>query len=364
MLRIVLVAHRLLWRKIVVVAVLALMAGTGVLVAAGVIGALVHSAYTVPVPRSIISSGLVVSSYSIAPYTSLLSVDMVKERLAGINASITPIVLAPAITSDDEPVLVLGLPDSLLKRLGLERCSGCAYASPSLAKRLGVENNTIIVLDSVFTRTSIPLRLVIAQAYEGCTLVTSLDTARLVRGMYPGQATLIVIHPSSRKEAAVIAKRLGLGKERLLVQRLVYIALRKGKTVIAGSPEQLYLERIGLAPRLVAALSIVSGILLALVLYLLPGLLAELGRVEIMILVWIGATSRAIRASLALPLVIAASLSPLLYKLLSPWLGETLSIGLMGCPAPLWISSREALVLTAASTLILVLGARGARVST
>lgn len=334
-------ARMALPRLLLPVLLLAVVTASSLLLAWGLTG-LVETAYYIPVKPP--PGSILITSYSIAPYTSMVSSQLVENRVDGL-AETWPVVLALTITHN-RPLLVTGLP--------WIRGQGCTlYISTELAKQLGASNDSLLLLNSVFTGATVPVKTRIVSRSHGLVAITSTECARTLRGFPGDKASVIIVVPRPGARSEVLEK-LGLHRASK-ASRIIYVASRwsRHRAIYQAveSPEQAFLERLGLQRAVIVAFAAAASAMLAGLAYLVPPLALSLLKRETLLLYYIGVPPSTIRRIVALDALASVMLtSTLLYWIQSRI--QLLRISLLGYSPPI---SPDPYTSAATTTIVIII---------
>ncbi len=151
---------------------------------------------------------VVLTGYSVAPFTSVIRKDRVEEifpNITDVAEFIDYEILAPAIVNGEGVVVRGPDPEFLRTYVGYRVLSGsdldpscldCAWVSPELAEKLGLELGDVVVAEPVLGGRPVLLRikgiLDIAAPYRNEVLV-SRRTGQMLRGVYGETYSIVVI---------------------------------------------------------------------------------------------------------------------------------------------------------------------------
>ena len=225
---------------------------------------------------------IVVSSYSISPFTSIYNSRYVEEKineLEGVMREV-PIVFS-LIEVDGQGVILRGMEkDDLgiflgnysIEGMGFDNnCIGCVWVGNALADKLGLSINDTIIVYSPLSRSSYIVLIkgiVRTNTISKYEFITNPTTARIIRGTCPECVSTIILFLRDKEclEEAyrvfnITHRREGLFEKALLVLRT------SGRHISWEQYEALssmYLSRIGLSRSMFYALLITLTIILSL----------------------------------------------------------------------------------------------------
>ncbi len=283
-------------------------------------------------------NAVVITSVSLAPFTSIVSVDLIRERLRGIDDIEIEERIYAVISIGNSSLVLTGLSNESLRRVvsgdRCRLCTGCIYVGEDIAQKLGISPGMEIVAYSPYT--SLPYILHICGFARGWPyswmFVSDLETARSVRGMEEHQASIIIIR--SNKSMEKILGAIGLSPSLRSISERAILAIRNYGGNISAKLYSAYggeaLDRIGIPEEIFYAIVIAICIALALSALTLGGFIARSRAREIAVLRISGASSRDIKISLITITLIYTLISSMLSYLLLPI--TPLRITLLGLP--------------------------------
>jgi len=292
---------------------------------------------------------VVVSSVSVAPFTSIVDVEQLRARLRGVELEerVYAVVRVGGATA-----LLVGLPSGALEgvagRSACGPCAGCVLAGEDLARELGIEPPATIVVHSPYTSLPYPLRVCgLAGRPYSWMLVSDLSTARSVRGLSEGQASVVVVH--SNGSAGAVLEALG-AQGRGLGERVV-LAVRSAGGNLTAKLYRTYageaLDRLGVPEQILQAIVVAVCAAISASAATLGGFLLHARRREVEVLRAVGVSARAVKASLAALALAYSLLGALLSYLLLPLLPlrpRLLGFELTPQPSPLVLAAGVLLV--------------------
>ncbi|ADI31972.1 hypothetical protein [Staphylothermus hellenicus] len=252
----------------------------------------IDSTYTLPdyivyPKQSITPHYIVLSSYSLAPFTSIFDTGKIEDKLikvGGVNRTVYEVLAI--VRYDSSNIIIRGLRRNDLRVVAGEyefigggfndNCTNCVWVGISLAQRLGISVNDTIIVYSPFTssdhilvvkgiiNTEGPLR------YE---FLTTLDTARTIRGSGPNTASIAIVFLNNREDMYRVAELFNIPASKTSLLEKALLALRySGGEISARTYENLgnmFLSRLGLSRNLLFALLLAITLLLSLGFYFL-----------------------------------------------------------------------------------------------
>ncbi|MEM1918086.1 MAG: hypothetical protein QW504_05330 [Sulfolobales archaeon] len=199
-------------------------------------------------------SGLVISSYSISPMTSVIRRSYVEGLVSNVtDVDIEFIVLAP-VFAGGKVVVVRGLEgERLRKLLGFELWGEyCVVVSRRLAGELGVGEGAVIPLYSILTRKFL-LAHVCAVAdlpsIYASEVISGVELARELRGLAGDSYSIAVVRSEDSRVLSYLASRLGLTLEVSVLSRALLVLTQRGSEVAVEMRAELpevYIGRLGL----------------------------------------------------------------------------------------------------------------------
>lgn len=198
------------------------------------------------------NDGIIVSSFAISPFTSVIDPRQLEERLKSVgNITINYYFVTIAIVYD-KPVIVVG-------DLGLEE--QCAFIGSGLLKS-STEKDLFLPLYSVFTGETLILR--VCGVNDKPYLKVSKEVATRIRGISPEYYTLAVIKVGRNEDREEVIKRLEIepALHGLIARALV--VLEKGVGNVSGklysTLSDYYLSRLGVSKDFVIYFSSVTAL--------------------------------------------------------------------------------------------------------
>lgn len=286
---------------------------------------------------------VVITSYSVAPFTSVVRGDFVEGRLEGVEGVLNVVyeVLAPVVLNGSVYVLrgidsaSLGIVAGNFSIVGggfTDGCAGCVWVGESLAGELGIGPNDTVVVHSPFASSDFVLRVegvLVTDSVLKYELVTNVVTAEAVRGVGTGTYSLAVVFVDGPDSLARVAEAFNVSLvSRGLLERAL-LALRFAGPVFRPyfleSLSDMYLSRFGLSRDLLASLLIATVSLLGIGFYVLGQAVATYALDRVALLHELGLSDRYLRACVAglgVILTVLGGLAGLVIAhALFPWVG-------------------------------------------
>jgi len=258
------------------------------------------------------------SSYSLAPFTSLLDVRTVEEKLAGLAGVervvyevLTPVVYGSRIyilrglRKEDLEIVAGGY--SIVGEDFEDTCLNCLWVGSGIAEKLGLRLGDTVILYSIFTSSSYVFTVrgvIYSNSPLSHEFVTTLVAAQTVRGVGPGQVSVALVFALDSSAIRMIAKSFGVPAESLsLVERgllaLRYVGGAVNVSVYRFLPD-LYMSRLGLGRDVLTALQLAVAVITALGFYYVGAALITGSSEELRLLNEQGMSTRSIRALTAI----------------------------------------------------------------
>lgn len=260
---------------------------------------------------------VVITSYSVAPFTSVFRAGDVGERVSGIPGVegvvyelLTPVVINSSVyvLRGLDPVgLEVSAGDYGVVGEGFRGdCIGCVWVGEGLAEELGLGINDTLVAGSPFASSDFVLRVAgvlktgSVLRYE---LVTNTLTAEAVRGSGHGTASIAIVFADSPEAVKGVAEAFNISAAGVSVLERAFIALRllgpKVRGFLTESLPSMYLSRFGIGRDAIAAVLAATAAALAAGLYLLGGTIIVHESPSLRLLWELGVPERVLRASTA-----------------------------------------------------------------
>ncbi len=263
--------------------------------------------YRIVVPTQ--RNSIVVSSLSIAPFTSIIDVRTLSSKLRGLDVEIETVTTTLALLGD-RVVVVLGV-DNLSKQ-----CLYCCYVGKRLAEKLSISKGDLISLSTPFLRSSVVLRVVdiVDDSKHEDMILAPIEIVRLLRAMSYRQASLAIIKCRNASTLEEVLRILGVSTPPTQLIEQAFLALNiVGKRIEVRrfeNLEDIYLARIGIPRTVMLILNIALSIVIATGLYFFSSNVQALTHRALEVLTMIGVTKRIITIStifVAISALIAAS---------------------------------------------------------
>lgn len=273
---------------------------------------------------------LVLSSYSLAPFTSRIDGHALEEtlrRLTGVEKVVYEVLALVEYHGTDivvrgvrgEDLVIVAGSYKVLGRPFDDHCIGCVWPGSALARELGLHRGDVIVVYSPFTCSDYALRVegvLHASGPLSYELVTNPATAMAIRGLGPGSTSIAIVFLDSLEGFERAVRLLGLpAAEKSMVGRAL-LALRSHGGGVSASAYESYtsmlLSRVRLSRSLLLALQAAVTLLLGLGFYTLGQSLVLGSSEELELLHELGLPLRSARAcitALALAHYAAAGLA-------------------------------------------------------
>ncbi len=299
---------------------------------------------------------VVITSVSLAPFTSIVSVDQVRERLKGLEGVEVEERVYALVSVNNSSLILAGLVSKSLKKVvsttdNCMLCSGCVFVGEDIARELNISPGMEIVVYSPYT--SLPYILHVCGFARGWPyswmLISNLATARTIRGMGEYQASVVIVRSSAGVEAVLNA--VGLSPYLKSVGERVILAIKSYGRNISVKIYSTYageaLDRLGIPEAVFYATVIAICTALAVSASMLGGFIIGSRAREVAVLRMFGASSKDVKISLITITLIYTLLSSILSGLLLPII--PLRLTLLGIP----ISPTQSPAILAVGTLLI-----------
>jgi len=260
---------------------------TAILMNAGFIESLYDLSSSIVYPSNPPTSHYIaVSSYSLAPFTSIVSmnaVDSILNSSGGTAVSTIYEVLAP-VEIGSRVLILRGISSGNLSAVAgsfsisgeefSDSCMDCLWVGSGIAEELGLKVNDTVVLYSIMTSSPYLFKIkgiISSSSPLDWELLTNLDAARAVRGIEGSEASIALIFSSNESSLGKIAEAFGASPEKSGILERALLALKySGGNLSASAYESLssfYLSRLGVSRSLLYAVLLSVLILLAIGFY-------------------------------------------------------------------------------------------------
>jgi len=271
---------------------------------------------------SIIGDGrsIVVSSASVAPFTSIVDVGQLHKRLENVEVEAEERVYA-VVRLRNNTALLAGLDEKVLEQLSFSRpCEGCVLVGEELSHELGIVPGMDIVAYSPYT--SLPYVLHVCGLAKGwpysSMLVSDLATARSIRGLSDSQASVVVLRGDTR----TVLDALGVSSYRRSIEERVFLAITSAGRNLSARIYSAYagevLDRLSIPEEVFYAVFLAVCTSLSVSASALGGFLLHARSREIEVLRIAGISFRAVKCSLIAIMLLHSLLSLILSCLILP----------------------------------------------
>lgn len=198
--------------------------------------------------------GLVISSYSVSPITSVVGRKYVEELVGNATGIEIEFAVFSPVLVGGEVAVVRGLEEGgLRKLLGSELPSEyCVVVGRGLAGDLGIEEGAVIPLYSVFTRRVFLVHVCSTADLpepHSFEILSNVELARELRGLSKDSYSIATVRSEDPGVLSSIAARLGLAPEEASILRRALLVLTQRGGRIAPEVRQdlpeVYISRLG-----------------------------------------------------------------------------------------------------------------------
>lgn len=286
---------------------------------------------------------VVITSYSVAPFTSVVMERFIEERLAGVRGVVGVVyeVLAPVVLNgsvyilrgvDPADLSVVAGNYSVVGRGFTSNCFGCVWVGESLARELRLGPNDTVILHSPLASSDFVLRVegvLVTDSVLRYEFVTNVGMAEAVRGVGQSTYSLAVIFVDGPDSLARVAEafNVSLAGRGLLERALLAIrfAGHRLKPYFLESLSDLYLSRFGLSRDLLASLLVATLAVLGVGFYVLGQAVTSYATGRLALLHELGLSTRYLRVCVAglgvLLTVLGGAAGLVIAHALFPWIG-------------------------------------------
>lgn len=286
-------------------------------------------------PRNYRDSNIVVvTGYSMAPFTSVISVEGVENCLNNVNGVRRVVYEVLSIASiNGSSIVVRGLSRNDLRYLidysvvkgedFTDDCMYCVWISSELANRYGLEVGDYVTVYSLFTSSPYVLRvkgildLDKPYSYE---LIVPIELSRAIRGISERQASIAIVFLDPNIDKSVVLSSFNISSERISLFERALVALKYSRGEISSSiyssAAEFYMARLGLHRDVFLIVSISIMILMTMGSYIVGNMIVLVNRDNLSTLYTIGLPKYRIKAVIiALILVMIIVLFPIVLSL-------------------------------------------------
>jgi len=273
---------------------------------------------------SIIGDGnsIIVSSVSVAPFTSIVDVGQLQRRLENVEVELEERVYA-VVRFGNNTALLVGLDEKMLRELSSSKpCGGCVLVGEELAHELRISPETDIVVYSPYT--SLPYVLHVWGLAKGWPysrmLISDLAIARSIRGLSDSQSSIVILR--FKGDAKTVLDALGVSSYGRSIEERVFLAVTSADRNLSGKLYSAYagevLDRLNIPEGVFYVVLLAVCISLSISASALGGFLLYARSKEIEILRISGISFRAIKCSLIVIMLFYSLLGGLLSCLILP----------------------------------------------
>ncbi len=310
-------------------------------------------------------SGLVISSRSLSPLTSVISGESVRELVRSVpGAEVKFIVFSPAIVGG-KAVVVRGLErDEISSLVGLRRFSNsCVFLSEELARDLSLREDSVVPIYSPFTKgvvLGVVCGVVNLSGLMSREVLASVELARSVRGLSTGYYSVAVIHANNSGVLSVLAGELGLSpeKEALVKRALVVLTQSSGGLThefYEDIPEA-YVVKLGLHRDYTLLLAYATATLVLVCNPLIGENIVRLSNNTLKLLRTLGTPNTSVLAALSLLVIAYSGVATLISSLIVPCLSNLTRFEVFNYLVSPKILLNDLLITCLIESLLLVVG--------
>ncbi len=219
---------------------------------------------------------VVITSYSVAPFTSVVRKGFVEGRLEDVGgvAGVVYEVLAPVVLNDSVYILrgvdpadlgVVAGDYGVIGRGLTSDCLGCVWVGESLARELGLGPNDTVVVRSPLASSDFVLRVegvIVTDSVLRYEFVTNAVMGEVIRGVGPGTYSVAVIFVDGPDSLARVAEAFNVSLAGRGILERALLAIRfagpRSRPFLLESLSDMYLSRFGLSRDLLASLLIAT----------------------------------------------------------------------------------------------------------
>jgi hypothetical protein len=324
----------------------------------------IYDTITMPdtIPRGELS---VVSSYSLAPFTSIVTYNDVSRLLGNTTGYKVIYETLLLVKANNSLIVVRGINRSGLRSLANynviegkdlnDSCLFCAWIGEGLAEKLGLHIGDNILVYSFFNNAPVKLRVEGILGIRGpyrYEAIVSLRTGQLLRGINDRSASIALII-GGRIPGAANTRRQGLMEYAFIVLRHLG---RKPSLTRYGSASSAYLSRIGV-PREALAITIVALItLLSIGSYVIGSSLFHSNRPAWILLHDIGVPLSTVKIGLIILLTIYVLIDAIVSILLQPVIIGLLHMSILNYPVTFNLDLQAEILITLLTIIFSILG--------
>ena len=280
------------------------------------------------------SNTVVVTGYSMAPFTSVISVEGVENCLNNVNGVRWVVYEVLSIASiNGSSIVVRGLSRNDLKHLidynvvkgedFIDDCMYCVWISSEIANRYGLDVGDYITIYSLFTSSPYVLQvkgiLDLDKPYSH-ELIVPMELGRAIRGISDRQASIAIVFLDPDIDRSVVLRSFNISSERISLFERALVALKYSRGEISSSiyssAAEFYMARLGLHRDVFLIVSISIMILMTMGSYIVGNMIVLVNRDNLSILYTIGLPKYRVKTVIiALVLVMVIALFPVVLSL-------------------------------------------------
>lgn len=293
------------------------------------------------------SNIIVVSGYSMAPFTSIISIEDIEKCLtntSGVKRIVYEVL--SIVNTSNSTVVVRGISRDDLRYLVnysivegsdlIDECMHCVWISEELANRYNIDIGDYIIVHSLFTSSPYILEVKGILDLDGPyshELIVPIELGRAIRGIGDDKASIAIISLDQYIDKSIILGRFNVASEKVsLFERALIVLKYSGgrySPTIYSSATEFYMARLGLHRDVFLIVSISIIFLMAMSSYIIGDMIVLTNRDNLSILYIIGLSKCKIKiVIIVLMLVTTMALFPIV-STASKYLFEIIGLKIM-----------------------------------
>lgn len=252
--------------------------------------------------------GLIISSYSVSPLTSVVSEKYVKELVSDVvGVRVEPLVFS-LVYVKGKAVVVRGVEKTIFSSFSnnLEGSVPCVIVGEGLAKELNLSEGDILTLYSPFIKESVLVSICDVKYFPSLMnyeIVTSIELSRIIRGISNNQYSVVILRADNLSILSGISMKLGLSSKDVTLLRKALLILSQQDGVLVhelhGDIPEVYVAKLGIHRDLILTLSYTIATLVIISDLLIGEYVFRLSRRSVKILRFLGVSKKRIFIALA-----------------------------------------------------------------